>query len=235
MLTECTWHAFRGHVNRMKQSLNSSRKCLSHVFLLDQQKNYWCGSNFTYKKDRGSMTCYKMRWAILLVRKQKLSNCKSFKPLFTCSSIQTRGTGNSWRIVRILLTYCLKNLYLARMGRPDIFWSVNWLAISVTKWTQACDRRLARLTCCIHHTNDHRQYCHVGNTAMCKKQTSLSHSPTESEAMSLVAGLRVDGLLPLDLCDIVIEVLRTTKGKHSIWSHKFGETWADPTQPYQLR
>ena len=37
-----------------------------------------------------------------------------------------------------------KCLYLARIGRPDILWSVNKLAISVTKWTQACDRRLAR-------------------------------------------------------------------------------------------
>ena len=36
---------------------------------------------------------------------------------------------------------------------------------SVTKWTQACGRRLARLTACIHHTSDHRQYCYVGNTA----------------------------------------------------------------------
>ena len=32
-------------------------------------------------------------------------------------------------------------------------------------WTQACDRRLARLISHIHHTNDFRQYCHVGNTA----------------------------------------------------------------------
>ena len=33
----------------------------------------------------------------------------------------------------------LKCLYLARIGRLDILWSVNKLARSVTKWTQACD------------------------------------------------------------------------------------------------
>ena len=59
----------------------------------------------------------------------------------------------------------LKCLYLARIGGPDILWSVKKLARSVTKWTQACDRRLARLISHIHHTGDYRQYCHVGNTA----------------------------------------------------------------------
>ena len=46
---------------------------------------------------------------------------------------------------------------------------------------------------------------------MCKKQISLSHSSTESEVISLDAGLRLDGLLSLDLKDIVIEVLHSTK------------------------
>ena len=46
---------------------------------------------------------------------------------------------------------------------------------------------------------------------MCKKQTSVSHSSTESEVLSLDAGLRMDRLLALDLWDIVIKVLRTTK------------------------
>ena len=145
----------------------------------------------------------------------------------------------------------LKCLFLARMGRPDILWLVNKLARSVTKKTQACDRRLARLISKIHHTNDFRQYCHVRNTAqhcrlglfqdsdfagdledskstsggvlcivgsrtfvpvswMCKKQTSVSHSSTESEVISLDAGLRMDGFLALDLWDIVIEVLHSS-------------------------
>ena len=56
----------------------------------------------------------------------------------------------------------LKCLYLARIGRPDILWSVSKLARSVTKWIEACDRRLARLISYIYHTNDFRQYCHVG-------------------------------------------------------------------------
>ena len=47
---------------------------------------------------------------------------------------------------------------------------------------------------------------------MCKKQTSVSHSSTESEIISLDAGLRMDGLPALDSWDLVIEVLRMTHG-----------------------
>ena len=59
----------------------------------------------------------------------------------------------------------LKCLYLARIGRPDIPWSVNKLARSITKWTKACDKRLNRLISYIHHACEYRQYCHVGHTA----------------------------------------------------------------------
>ena len=59
----------------------------------------------------------------------------------------------------------LKCLYLARTGRPDILWSVNKLARSITKWTKACDKRLNRLILYAHHTSEYKQYCHVGNTA----------------------------------------------------------------------
>ena len=58
-----------------------------------------------------------------------------------------------------------KCLYLARIGRPDILWSVNKLARSITKWTKACVKRLNRLISYIHHTSEYKQYCHVDNTA----------------------------------------------------------------------
>ena len=56
----------------------------------------------------------------------------------------------------------LKCLYLARIGRPDILWSVNKLARPITKWTKAYDKRLNRLISYIHHTSKYKQYCHVG-------------------------------------------------------------------------
>ena len=142
----------------------------------------------------------------------------------------------------------LKFLYLARIGRPDILWSVNKLARSITKWTKACDKCLNRLISYIHHTCEYKQYCYVGNTAnqyrlglfqdsdfagyledskstsggtlcvfgshtfvpiswMCKKQTAVSHSSTESEIISLDTGLRLDWIHALDLWDLIVLVL----------------------------
>ena len=45
---------------------------------------------------------------------------------------------------------------------------------------------------------------------MCKKQASVSHSSTESEIISLDAGLRMDGILAPDLWDMMSEVFRST-------------------------
>ena len=149
----------------------------------------------------------------------------------------------------------LKCLYLARIGRPDILWSVNKFARSITKWTKACDKRLNRLITYIHHTCEYKQYCHVGNPAkqcrlglfqdsdfagdledskstsggtlcvfgsntflpiswMCKKQTSVSHSSTESEIISLDARLRLDGIPTLDSWDLIVSVLGNTTQNH---------------------
>ena len=42
---------------------------------------------------------------------------------------------------------------------------------------------------------------------MCKKQTAVSHSSTESEIIFLDTGLRLDGLLALELWNIIVSVL----------------------------
>ena len=44
---------------------------------------------------------------------------------------------------------------------------------------------------------------------MCKKQTSVSHSSTKAEVISLDAGLRMDGIAALGLWDSVIELFHT--------------------------
>ena len=131
-------------------------------------------------------------------------------------------------------------------GRPDILCRSTNLQDQSQKWTQACDRRLARLISYIHHTND-AQHCRLGlfpdsdfagdledskstsggvlcifgsrtfvpTNWMCNKQTSVSHSSTESEIILLDAGLSMHGILALDFWDAVTEVLHTSNNNKS--------------------
>ena len=55
---------------------------------------------------------------------------------------------------------------------------------------------------------------------MCKKQTCVSHSSTEAEIISLDAGLRMDGLPALDLCDLVNEVLHSNSDRKQMLKQK---------------
>ena len=151
--------------------------------------------------------------------------------------------GSVGELSKVCSQIVLKCLCWARIGRPDILWSVNKFARAVTKWTRACSKRSARLISHIHHTCEFKQYCHVGNTAqqcrlglfqdsdfagdledskpttfvpmswLCKKQTSVSHSPTEGEIISLDGCLRMDGIPALDLWDLTIEVFHSSSNQ----------------------
>ena len=50
---------------------------------------------------------------------------------------------------------------------------------------------------------------------MCKKLTSVSHSSTEAEVISLDAGFRMDGIPALDLWDFVIEVFHSSPNQQN--------------------
>ena len=115
------------------------------------------------------------------------------------------------------------------------------IMVQYTKWTKACDKRLNRLISYIHHTyrlglfqdsgfagdlGDSKStsggaLCVFGSHTfvpiswMCKKQTSVSHSSTESEIISLDAGLRLDGIPALDLWDLIVLVLESTTHTHN--------------------
>ena len=48
---------------------------------------------------------------------------------------------------------------------------------------------------------------------MCKKQTSVSHSSTEADNISVDSGLRMDGIPALTPLDVVIEVFLSVPNK----------------------
>ena len=106
---------------------------------------------------RHGTTRSKMRWEILRAGKQKSGTAlQSFKAWMIINS--SRKNSNQWENChKCAHNLSEKSLYLPRVGRPDISWSVNKFARAVTKWIQPCDRRLARLISYIRHTNDYRQ------------------------------------------------------------------------------
>ena len=58
------------------------------------------------------------------------------------------------------------------------------------------------------------------NKLVCKKQTAVSHSSTESEIISLDTGLRLDGLLALELWDLIVSRVSDRSGQPDNDVHK---------------
>ena len=72
-------------------------------------------------------------------------------------------------------------------------------------------KRHGRLEVDNRRNSEHFRKSHVRtNKLMCKKQSSVSHSSTEAEVISLDAGLRMDGIPALDLSDSVVEVVHSS-------------------------
>ena len=123
------WDALNVIPNPMKQSLNSTQRCLSHVFLQKQLKNYMGGK--TSLKD----SCVVLRHGDAKKCVERYSEFHQFK------QEELESVGELSEVCSQIVLTCL---YVTRIGRPDILWSVNKLARSVTQWTQACDRRLTK-------------------------------------------------------------------------------------------
>ena len=186
--------------------MNNMRRCYNHVFLLEHQKKLpgWEKPHAQtvarpYDMEGHGRKCVEWYCELANMKVEQL-----YKVSHRCLDDHQFKQGEGE------LSEVCSQIVLTKLSR------------SVTKWTQACDRRLARLISYIHHTNDFRQYSHVGNTAqhcrqgllqdsdfagdledskstsggvlcifgsrtfvpvswMCKKQTSVSHSSTESE------------------------------------------------------
>ena len=147
-------HVYLGGTQREKRLLNSLRTCSNHEFRLELLKNYQGRKNFTRKRSRDPTTWKDMlssavrdvaNWRI----KKTEQSYKVSSPSLDDHNFKEE-LGNGWRVVQKNSQIVLECLYLTRIA---ILWSANKLARLVTKWTWACDKRLARLISYIHHTN----------------------------------------------------------------------------------
>ena len=125
---------------------NKQRYCWqlqNHVWILNFRRSNWkttmLGKSayfFVVLWHGGS--CQEMCGAILWVRKQDDSTTlQSIYSMHWWPSFQRRRIEIRGRIVKVCSQIVLQCLYLASIGRPDILWSVNKLARSITKWTKA--------------------------------------------------------------------------------------------------
>ena len=154
------------NVRPTRTLLKTTETCLNYEFLLEQQRNCRV-ENLTCKRSRGLMTL-EGHAKKCVERYCEVANKTTHKvptPCLDDHNFKEEELTSVGELSKVFSQHVLKRLYLARIGRPDILWSVKELARAVTKWTGACDKRLARLISYIHCTSDFKQYCHVGNNA----------------------------------------------------------------------
>ena len=246
-----TWDVLKDTVKQAKMLLTITEPCLNQEFPQEELKKLPCSENlsfssWSYDMEGHARKCVERYCELASRTTQQLYKVST--PCIDDHHFKEEELKFVGELSKVCSQIVLKCLNLARIGRPDILWSVHKLARSITKWTQECDKRLSRLISYIHHTCDYKLYCHVGNTAkqcrlglfqdsdfagdlqdskstsggticvfeshtfvpiswMWKKQTSVSHSSTESEIISLDAGLRLDGITTFDVWDLIVAVL----------------------------
>ena len=155
----------------MQTELSNTKKSLNHEFLLEQLKNYVGGKNRTQRRLHGPTT-----WKDML--KNALSDAVNWQtkrqsscyivssPCLDDHHFKKEELVSVGDLSKVCSQFVLRCLYLARIGRPDIQWSVNKLARSVTKWTQSLWQTFGKINF-IHSSHKWLPtiYCHVGNTA----------------------------------------------------------------------
>ena len=110
-LITCTWYALSVNANQTKVLWNSTKRCLNHVFLLEQPKNYQDRKNFTREQQHGPMTWRdtpKNEWRYFVNwQTKKRSNCTKFQVCAWMIITSRRMNLNQWENCR----KCAHKLY----------------------------------------------------------------------------------------------------------------------------
>ena len=154
----CNWDALKENANRKR-----TKNARILYFCQEQRKNYRDGKKphaqtvaWSYDVEGHAQKCVERCCELAYKKVEQLH--KVSHPCLDVHQFKKEELDSVGGLSAVFSQFCLESLFLARIGRPDILWSVNNLARSVSKWTEACDQRLARLISCVHHTNDYRQY-----------------------------------------------------------------------------
>ena len=150
--------AFDENAKRAKASWTITEICSNPESPQEQQRNYLARGDLMRASPHGPMMWKVMQrngWSDIAswLTKTIQQRNKVATPCRDDHQFKEEELGCVGELSKVCSQIVLKCLYLARIGRPDIPWSVNKLARAVAIWTQ----------------NDYIQYCHVG-----KYSTTLS-------------------------------------------------------------
>ena len=163
-----TWGALKDNVKLAKILLTITEPCLNPEVPQEQMKKLPCSENLrisSWSYDMAGHAKKSVERYCELANKTTQQLYKVSTPCIDDHHFREEELKSVGELSKVCSQIVLKCLYLAGIGRPDILWSVNKIARSITKWTNACDKRLNRLLSYINHTCELQQYCHVGNTA----------------------------------------------------------------------
>ena len=213
------------------------------LFLINanRTKQYFCWSNWkitrVWKPSQKSCcvvlrhwkTCSQIRWKRLrIVDKEDWAVIQIFQSLLGWSSSYQEGrTWISWRILEVCSQIVLRCLYVARIGRPDILWSVIKLARSVTEWTRhkLATYVLARWISYNQHASDcntvqHCRLCFLSRLNLCFWLWGLNIHLWESSVCFPIPNICPD---QLDVWEVNVCIPQF----YRIWDHFVGCCIAD--------
>ena len=89
--------------------------------------------------------------------------CKVSTPCIDDHHFNEEEMKSVGELSQVCSQFVLISVNFERIGRPDVLWSVEKLARSITKWTKVSDKRLNRMVFYILHTCEYIQCCYVCN------------------------------------------------------------------------
>ena len=134
-----TWDGLKDNVKLAKILLTVTEPCLNDESQRSELKNYHVRKIFVFPH---GPTIWKVMlrnvWNdIVSWQTRRLNNSSKYlRHDRHFKEVELKSVGE---LSKVCSQIVLKCLYLARIGRLDILWSVNKLARWITKWTKACD------------------------------------------------------------------------------------------------
>ena len=200
----------------------------NHVFLLEQQKNYPDGKNLTHKQYCGPSTWKDMLKKcverLLRIGKQKKGKqlCKVSHPCLDDNHFKQEELESIGELSEVCPHIVSKCLYLARIGRPDIWWSVKKLVRSVLKMDSSMLQPISKADFIMYSSHEW-----LSSILSCRKyRTALADLGNFQDSESFSGALE-DSKINLRWCLSQLDVQETNfcfTQFHRIWSY-FSGCW----------